>query len=468
MLFSSSIFLFLFLPFVLLVNFVLRRSRPWQNVFLLLASLLFYAWGEPWFVLVMLGSILLNFLLGLGIDRFRDRGHRAKLLVGLAVVVNMGLIFVFKYLNFIIREANAHLGLNLVQTHIVLPIGISFFTFQALSYVIDVYRRHGKAQTNPANVALYVALFPQLIAGPIVRYETVADQIENRVESVDHVFAGIMRFIQGLAKKVLLANTLAVVADRAFDSQPAALSVAMAWLGVLAYTFQIYFDFSGYSDMAIGLGKMMGFHFLENFNVPYISRSITEFWRRWHISLGTWFRDYLYIPLGGNRVSRPRVFLNLFVVWLLTGIWHGANWTFIVWGLYYFVFIAMEKALGVNDRSPAFPWARHAYTLIVVCLGWVLFRSPNIRHACQYLTVMAGRTPRGLIDADAVFYLRENVYFFICAAICSTPCGKWFSGLRLPYFVRVGMRILLAAFLLLASLSYVVKSGYNPFIYFNF
>lgn len=348
MLFSSSVFLFLFLPVVLLVYYLpLRRWRQGQNVFLLLASLGFYAWGEPWFVLVMLGSILANYGFGLWVDACKRAGRTCAPPLVTALAVNLGILFVFKYLTFTLGILN-RLGAAFVIPGIELPIGISFFTFQALSYVLDVHRDRGEVQRSPLKVGLYISFFPQLIAGPIVKYETVAQQIDHRKEIWADFSAGCSRFIVGLGKKVLLSNQLAVVADRAFG-QGDGLSASFAWLGALCYTLQIYYDFSGYSDMAIGLGKMFGFHFLENFNYPYISRSITEFWRRWHISLSTWFRDYVYFPLGGSRVnSKAKHIRNLFVVWLLTGVWHGANWTFLAWGLFYFVLLVLEKYGGLG------------------------------------------------------------------------------------------------------------------------
>ena len=293
-----------------------------QNVMLLIASLIFYAWGEPKYVLIMIASIIVNYALGLLVDKVRCRKVLSRLVIALTAVLNLSVLFIFKYLMFTVDNINSIASLNLSVPNIALPIGISFFTFQAMSYVIDVYREKGEAQKNPLNVGLYISFFPQLIAGPIVRYETVAYQIKHRVETFDNFSTGVVRFIIGLAKKVLLANTMGVVADYSFDMPNSELTVVMAWIGAIAYSLQIFFDFSGYSDMAIGLGKMFGFHFLENFNYPYISTSITEFWRRWHMSLGTWFRDYVYFPLGGSRVNKPRLILNLFVVWFLTGVWH--------------------------------------------------------------------------------------------------------------------------------------------------
>ena len=339
MLFSTTIFLFVFLPLVLAVYYnPIIRSRQFRNVFLLLASIFFYAWGEPFYVLLMLLSIVVNWGLGLLVDRYRAQpGERAALVM--TVVYNLGVLFLFKYLNFTVDNLNLLFRTDIRMPQIALPVGISFYTFQAMSYVLDVHRGKGEAQKNPLNVGLYIALFPQLIAGPIVRYETVAWQIGHRQETLHGFYEGILRFIVGLGKKILLANTLALGADACFGTiAERNLSFGAAWLGAVFYSLQILFDFSGYSDMAIGLGKMFGFEFLENFNYPYISRTVTEFWRRWHISLSSWFRDYVYIPLGGSRVSsRARHIFNLFVVWLLTGIWHGANWTFILWGLMYFV-----------------------------------------------------------------------------------------------------------------------------------
>ncbi|MBR2789403.1 MAG: MBOAT family protein, partial [Eggerthellaceae bacterium] len=328
MLFSSTTFIYLFLPTVVLLYYaVFRKSRLLQNLLLFIASLFFYAWGEPTFVFVMMASIVINWLFGLLIDRNRRAATRAKALLGVDIAFNLSLLFVFKYLTFTGSLVLACIGVDLGIPDIALPIGISFFTFQAMSYVIDVYRQKGEVQTNLLYVGLYISFFPQLIAGPIVRYETIAHEIKNRVETRDDFFDGFARFVMGLAKKVLLANCFAVLADAAFNAVHAGdtVSVLFGWLGAIAYAFQIFFDFSGYSDMAIGMGRMFGFHFLENFNYPYISTSITEFWRRWHISLGTWFRDYLYIPLGGSRCSRRRNIFNLFVVWSLTGLWHGAN-----------------------------------------------------------------------------------------------------------------------------------------------
>lgn len=386
MVFSSTVFLFLFLPLVVLIYYnPFVKSRRFRNYFLLLASLGFYAWGEPVFVWLMVLSIVVGWYIGLRIERADTAaGKRRALTIG--VVFHVGLLFVFKYLTFVASQLGLLLHHDFSVISITLPIGISFFTFQLLSYLFDIYYGKARAQRSVLAVGLYIALFPQLIAGPIVRYDLIAEQIAHRRENMTDFAAGMMRFIYGLGKKVLIANYVAQVADDIFDSG-VPLSTATAWLGVLAYTLQIYFDFSGYSDMAIGLGRMFGFRFAENFNYPYISRSATEFWRRWHISLGSWFRDYVYIPLGGNRVSKLRWIGNLFVVWALTGIWHGANWTFLCWGLFYFVLLLVEKLTHFPEKLG--PLA-HAYALLAIMCGWTLFRAKDLASAGQYLGVTLG------------------------------------------------------------------------------
>ena len=463
MVFSTTTFILLFLPVVLLVYYFppIRKHRSISNLVLSLASLFFYAWGEPSFVLVMLGSIFVNWALGLLVDKFRNT-KRAKAPLIAAVVVNVALLFVFKYLTFLLTNFNLLFNKNIDTLNISLPIGISFFTFQAMSYVIDVYRGHGKAQKNPLNVILYISFFPQLIAGPIVRYETVAEEINNRVETFEDFSSGVYRFLIGLSKKVLLANNLAVLADAAFDGQkPTVLS---AWIGALAYSLQIYFDFSGYSEMAIGLGRMFGFHFLENFDYPYVSRSITEFWRRWHMSLGTWFRDYVYFPLGGSRVdSKARLVFNLFVTWTLTGIWHGANWTFLMWGLLYFVLLTVEKLTGFDKKSGFFG---HIYTMLFVVLGWVLFRSESIGNALSYMASMFGIGAK-LYDGYMLTYLSSYKVYFIAGILACFPIQKLFKDkINSKVYNCVSAAVIFVLFVL--SLSFMVKGAYNPFIYFNF
>ena len=469
MLFSSSVFLFLFLPLVLLIYYLpLRRWRQGQNVFLLLASLGFYAWGEPWFVLVMIASILANYGFGLWVDACKRAGRSCRPPIVAAVTANLGILFVFKYLTFTLGILNS-LGAHFVIPGIELPIGISFFTFQALSYVLDVHRDRGQVQKSPLKVGLYISFFPQLIAGPIVKYETVADQIDHRKETWDDFSAGCTRFIVGLGKKVLLANQLALVADRAFLLEGAdRLTTSFAWLGALCYTLQIYYDFSGYSDMAIGLGKMFGFHFLENFNYPYISRSVTEFWRRWHISLSTWFRDYAYFPLGGSRVdSRGKHMRNLFVVWLLTGIWHGANWTFIVWGLFYFVLLVLEKYGHLGRGWPAV--CQWLFTFLMVNFAWVIFRADGLGEAAGFLSAMFGRGA-GLWSAETGLFFRENWTVLLAGAVFAAPVAPALAQ-RAGRLRSVALDLgyaLLAAAIFLVSASFIIKGTYNPFIYFNF
>ena len=472
MVFSSTVFLYLFLPVVLFFNFVVfRKSRLLQNVFLLFASLLFYAYGEPKFVLVMIASIFVNWLFGFIISKNRDKVRLSRLIIVLDVAFNIGLLFVFKYLNFFKSTINLMFYANLNIPDIALPIGISFFTFQAMSYVIDVYRKNGEVQTNILYVGLYISFFPQLIAGPIVRYETVADQIKNRKETLDDFFDGFARFTVGLSKKVLLANNFAIIADQAFNAveKGKQISVMFSWLGIVAYSLQIFFDFSGYSDMAIGLGRMFGFHFLENFNYPYISTSITEFWRRWHISLGTWFRDYLYFPLGGSRCGKWRNILNLFVVWLLTGLWHGANYTFIVWGLLYFALLVIEKNIGLHKIKGKFiNVIKWFYTILFVMIGWTIFRSNTMHNALIYIGSMFGVASNSFSDGIFSGWFMQNAVMLIIGILLSTPIARLFTektkSIKAFEFIKVCLLIIL----LVLSVSNLVASSYNPFIYFNF
>lgn len=469
MVFSSGIFLFLFLPAMLVLYFnPLIKSRPFKNAVLLLASLFFYAYGEPVFVLVMVLSVAVNYLLALWMCASKDRrAKKAVLTAGIAL--DVGLLFVHKYLTFVVRNLRAVVGDGLADIRIALPIGISFFTFQIMSYLFDVYRGRAKVQKNILHVALYIAMFPQLIAGPIVRYETVADEIENRVETRAGFARGMHRFALGLSKKVLIANYVGLIADNLFFAA-APLSVASAWLAVFAYGLQIYFDFSGYSDMAIGLGLIFGFHFDENFRYPYAASSVTDFWRRWHISLGMWFRDYVYIPLGGNRVSKGRWVLNILAVWLLTGIWHGAEWTFLMWGLYYFVFLMAEKKWKVAARGKV---CAHIYTLLVVSMGWVLFRAENLTKAISHAGMMLGIGASGLTDALFRYYLLGGKWVLLMAVIGCLPVAealnkaKWTKNGVIQSALPVANSLFTLAVFLLALLV-SVNSTYNPFIYFNF
>ena len=453
MIFSSASFLFAFLPCVTIVYYLLR-SRTARNVFLTFVSLFFYAWGEPWFVLVMLLSIVINWFIAL---RIGAGGHKkAWLVVGL--VCDLGLLAGFKYLGFLMENVNWIFHLSLPVPQIVLPIGISFFTFQAISYIVDVYRGDGRVQKSLMNVCLYISFFPQLIAGPIVRYQTFDDQITTRRETLDDFCEGIRRFIVGLAKKVLLANNLAALADTAFAMQTTELSLVGTWLAAASYMLQLYFDFSGYSDMAIGLARMFGFHLLENFNLPFIARSIAGFWKRWHISLTSWFRDYLYFPLGGSRVSKGRLLFNMGVVWVLTGFWHGAQWTYLVWGFLFFVLQAFERFSGAGK------WLEkhrigHLYVFLVVMIASVVSRADSIPHALDLYRSMFGLDGSAIFDDTARMFLREYGVFLAAGVLCCLPVPK-----RIPDAVR-GVGLAAAGFV---AITYVVMGSYNPFIYFNF
>lgn len=467
MLFSSTVFLFLFLPMVLIFYYLpFTKNRKYRNTVLLLASLFFYAWGEPVFVFVMLLSMLFNWIAGKKIESAAGK-RRKWTMIGITAF-DIGLLFIFKYLTFFMQNVNRlFFGDSLLIRGIALPIGISFFTFQILSYIFDVYYGKTAAQKRLLDLALYISMFPQLIAGPIVRYDTIADELNNRKETKEDFTQGIGRFIFGLGKKVILSNQLATIADKAFAlSGEGALSVGMAWLGILAYTLQIYFDFSGYSDMAIGLGRLFGFHFSENFNYPYISGSITEFWRRWHISLSRWFRDYVYIPLGGNRTGKGKHIRNMFLVWLLTGIWHGANWTFVLWGMVYFVLLFLEKYTGFVQKIGKIP--AHIYTLLMVMVCWVIFRADSIGAAGQYLGNMFGIGAAGGMDEVFLFYMGNFKVWLLVSVI---GCMPWTKKLQERFgentLCQLGKELLQIA-ILLVSISYLLRGTYNPFVYFNF
>lgn len=463
-----------FLP----IEKILPSERNTRNFILLIFSIFFYAWGEPLYVFLLLLSCFVNYLFGLWVGKHTQSAY-GKFIIALTVLYNISIFFIFKYMGFVFGNINHFCSTNLPMVEIALPIGISFYTFQALSYVIDVYRGTAPAEKNPFKIALYISLFPQLIAGPIVRYGDVAKELTDRKENMSDFASGTVRFTVGLAKKMILANSCAVLADAAFNAPESELTVLLAWMGAIGYTFQIYFDFSGYSDMAIGLGRMFGFHFMENFNFPYIARSITDFWRRWHISLSTWFRDYVYFPLGGSRVSSKwRLFFNLFVVWLLTGVWHGANWTFIVWGLFYFVLLMIEKTIGWDKKNYWWGWF---YTMPAVIAAWVFFRTESIGSAWQFLKTMCGLGGKPLFDPGNVFLLQDYAPFLILATLFSIPILP--KVLEQNFYIdRIGNEkvrfaayramsvicffALLCVFLL--AVSFVVKSTNNPFIYFNF
>ena len=473
MLFSSTFFLYIFLPLVLIIYYGMSKKQESRNLILLIASLIFYAWGEPKFVLVMLMSIAANYYFGILVDR-KKHAHNVKLYLVLMVVFNLSIMGIFKYLGFTVETINGIAGLNLTVPQIALPIGISFFTFQSISYVIDVYRGHGKVLKNPLDVGLYIAFFPQLVAGPIVRYETIANEIHGRKETEKDFAEGIVRFTIGLSKKVLLSNQFALIADKAYSLEEAGtLTVVFAWLGAISYMLQIYFDFSGYSDMAIGLGKMFGFHFNENFNFPYISKSVSEFWRRWHISLGTWFRDYVYIPLGGSRVGKVKLFRNIFVVWLLTGIWHGANWTFIVWGVYFGVLLLIEKFTGLDKWLAKSKIVGHVYTLFLVLISWVLFRASSLGDAISYMKLMFGVGNMEVMSDITHLYLSENIVILIIGILASLPFSQWIKRCyntenETVQKVMKVLGMIALVILFFTSVSYLVKGTYNPFIYFNF
>lgn len=464
MVFSSTVFLFLFLPLTILIYYnPFIKSRAFRNHFLLFMSLLFYAWGEPVFVFLMIISIVAGWFVGLRIEDAKTQSSKKRWLA-VGSVFHVGLLFIFKYLTFTAHELGLLFHQDFSAIHIALPIGISFFTFQLLSYLVDVYRGQSQAQKSVLSVGLYIALFPQLIAGPIVRYNTVAKQIMERKESMTGFTEGMSRFIYGLAKKVLIADYVAQVADTIFGLD-GNLSVGMAWLGAIAYTLQIYFDFSGYSDMAIGLGRMFGFRFQENFRYPYISKSATEFWRRWHISLGTWFRDYVYIPLGGNRVTKSRWVWNLFVVWALTGIWHGANWTFLAWGLFYFVLLLVERLTGFTKHLGMFA---HIYTMAAVIIGWAMFRSDNITAGIHYIGMMFGIGADGLTNKLFWDAMADSIRIMSIGVLLSLPIFPWLKAKCIRKSIWQYGEPLFALALFLLSLIAAISSSYHPFIYFNF
>nr|WP_309098531.1 MBOAT family protein [Fredinandcohnia onubensis] len=468
MVFSSLIFLFVFLPIVIFTYFIV--GKRFRNILLLLFSLFFYAWGEPKYVLLMIFSIIMNYIFGLIVDKLESKSALKKAVLVLAIIGNLLIIGYYKYINFIVDNINQLLGLSIHIEEVPLPIGISFFTFQALSYVIDVYRKDSHVQKNPFDLALYISLFPQLVAGPIVRYNDIANQIKDRIINSQKFSEGIRRFIIGLAKKVLIANQTGFIADQIFSMNPEEISTSLAWIGIISYTLQIYFDFSGYSDMAIGLGKMFGFEFLENFNYPYISRSITEFWRRWHISLSTWFRDYVYIPLGGNRVTTLKHYRNIFLVWALTGLWHGASWTFVAWGLYYGILLTIEK-LGLGKLLKR-TWApiQHLYVLVIVMIGWVFFRADNFSYSLNYIKTLFGIHGQGLVDRQALYYIHDYGLLYSIAILCSTPIiNKLILAMEKSTnrIIHLLIRILYIVLLIL-TIIYLVNSTYNPFIYFRF
>lgn len=466
MVFSSTIFLCVYLPLVLLGYYICPKKG--RNLFLLIASLVFYAWGEPKYVFLMIFSILVNYIFGRLMDKNRENKKRLKLMLVLSVVIDLGLLSVFKYTDFIITNVNAIFGSSFDLLNIALPIGISFYTFQAMSYTIDVYRNDVRVQKNLIDFGMYITMFPQLIAGPIVRYADVQDQLAERSVTTADFSEGVMRFVVGLGKKVLLANQMGAVWSEIY-ALGGDVSALMAWTGAIAYTFQIYFDFSGYSDMAIGLGRMFGFKFPENFRYPYQSVSITDFWRRWHITLSTWFKEYLYIPLGGNRCGLARQALNLLIVWSLTGFWHGAGWNFVMWGLYYFVILFIEKLflLKALDKLPKL--FRHVYALLLIVIGWVIFASDDVGVLLPYLGSMFGAN--GAVGGMDVYTLFTKAVLLIICCVASTELPKrlFLSATgamneKAAFTIKSVMTIALLAL----SMILLIGDSYNPFLYFRF
>lgn len=462
MVFSSLSFLFYFLPTILLLYYILpKKFRYGRNFVLLIGSLFFYFVGEPKAIVVMLLSIFINYIGGIAVNSGGEKQRKISLTI--VVILNLTILFYYKYLMFIVGNLSKIFDFSVETKSIYMPIGISFFTFQGMSYVFDVYMKNAEVKKNPLDIALYISLFPQLIAGPIVRYKTVADEIDGRVETLDLFSTGVIRFIVGLSKKVLLANKFGIIADEIFKlNGNYNLSVPLSWFGVTMFALQIYYDFSGYSDMAIGLGKMFGFNFLENFDYPYISKSITEFWRRWHMSLGTWFRDYIYIPLGGNRVSVPRHIFNMFIVWFLTGFWHGASWNYIIWGLYFFVFLVIEKYVFGNKFEKVPKIFRHLYALIVILVGWVIFKEENSFLLLKYLKAMFSVGLKPTIGG-VTYYLKEYYIEIFLGIIFSANILKAFEKGK-----KTIPAISIYFILLILSIVSLFSSSYNPFIYFRF
>lgn len=468
MVFSSITFLFMFLPLALIAYYAAPKS--WRNMVILVLSLVFYAWGEPVYVFLMIGSIVLDYFGGLLIQHNRKDKNKQRFIFITVLVLNLSVLVFFKYYGFIIANINSVLGTALQIRELPLPLGISFYTFQLISYIADVYMGKVRAQKNIINFGAYISMFPQLVAGPIVQYSDIENQLNEREESIYKFGEGAERFICGLGKKVLLANNLGLIWREIKVMPTSELSIVTAWVGIIAFTLQIYFDFSGYSDMAIGLGKIMGFEFLENFKHPYMSRSISEFWRRWHISLGSWFRDYIYIPLGGNRRGLIIQLRNLFIVWFATGLWHGASWNFIVWGLYFGALIFLEKVfLGkLLEKVPAV--IAHGYTLIAVVVSWVFFEAVTVYGALDYIGVMFGLGKNPAVDSMARYMVRTNFIILVVAMVAATPLIRSFiNKLKTKYdFSGVVAVVLCNLTVLFIATAYLVSESYNPFLYFRF
>lgn len=467
MVFSSLLFLFLFLPSVILIYYV--SPKKFRNLILFIASLVFYAWGEPVYIVIMIFSSLVDYTCGITIDNHRENKFLPKGMLFLSIFINLGLLGFFKYYSFFIGSINNLFSVSLKNFNITMPIGISFYTFQTMSYTIDVYRGKFPAQKNIIDYGTYVSLFSQLVAGPIVLYDTIAYQLKNRRENIFDFGQGLERFVIGLGKKVLIANNIGVLWNE-IQRIPEDLTIVTAWLGIISFAFQIYFDFSGYSDMAIGLGKIFGFDFPDNFKYPYISQSITDFWRRWHISLGTWFKDYVYIPLGGSRCIKLKFYRNLFIVWFLTGLWHGASWNFILWGLYFGIIIALEKAFLLKVLKKLPKVLSHIYSLLLILVGWVLFYFESLPKSINYLKAMFGLTPIEVINSKSIYLLYNYAILLFIAALASTPIThklidyvkKRWEGFY--YFTSTAVIIII----MFLSTAYLVDATYNPFLYFRF
>lgn len=473
MVFSSLLFLFLFLPVVFILYFMVPPR--FRNLVLLLVSLFFYAWGEPIYVLLMIATIIIDYIHGLLIEKFQKRNQpkHAKFVLISTVIINIGMLGFFKYTDFIIGNINDIFQISIPLLKIALPIGISFYTFQIMSYVIDVYRGDVKAQHNIISFGAYVVLFPQLIAGPIVRYQTIAEQLDERKETLLEFSEGVKRFMIGLSKKVLLANNIGILWDQISAQNILHVPALTAWIGILAFTFQIYFDFSGYSDMAIGMGHMFGFHFLENFEYPYMSKSITEFWRRWHISLSTWFKEYVYIPLGGNRHGLIKQIRNILIVWLLTGIWHGAAWNFILWGVYFGVLLIIEKLFLLKYLQKVPHFVGHIYTMILVVISWVIFAFDDFSKVISYLGAMFGANGAGFMNGETVYILYTNLFLLLVLFFASMDWGKklWAKFLikfkHRPLMIEIIKNVAFVGVFVL-TVAYLVNASYNPFLYFRF
>lgn len=473
MIFSSLLFLFRFLPAVLVLYYL--APRPLRNLVLLLCSLVFYAWGEPVYIILMIVSILVSYTGGILVDRFKTQGKRRAARAALlgSSVVSLSLLGFFKYADFVIGTVNSLTGAGIDLLKIALPIGISFYTFQTMSYTIDVYRGEAKVQKNLISFGAYVTMFPQLIAGPIVQYKTIDRQLRTRKETAGQFAYGIHRFMIGLGKKVLLANNAGVLWDTISSMEHTQIPVVMSWMGLAAYTFQLYFDFSAYSDMAIGLGHMFGFRFLENFNYPYISKSITEFWRRWHISLSTWFRDYVYIPLGGNRVGVWKHIRNILVVWMLTGIWHGASWNFVLWGIYYGILLLIEKFVLGKYLKKLPGVFQHIYCMFFVMLGWNLFVFDDMSAGISFARALFGTYGAGFCSRETLYLLYNNAVLLVLLILGSTQlparAGNWICAkLRGKETILTIVKNVFYVGIFLLSVAWLVDASYNPFLYFRF